>query len=130
MLASHKGKNIASAVYFHFGDKAIYKYGASDKRYQNLRANNLVMWEAIRWFSKNGFKEFSFGRTEPENSGLLQFKRGWGTEEKTIRYYKYDLKDNVFVKDRSKPKTSYTLFKRMPSPLLNLAGAILYRHVG
>jgi len=50
MLASHKGKNIASAVYFHFGDKAIYKYGASDRKYQHLRANNLVMWEAIRWF--------------------------------------------------------------------------------
>jgi len=130
MLASHHGRNIASAVYFHFGDKAIYKYGASNRKYQHLRANNLVMWEAVRWFGKNRFKEFSFGRTEPENEGLLQFKRGWGTEEKTMNYHKYDLRNDAFVKDSSKPKTSYALFRKMPSPLLNLAGTLLYRHVG
>ena len=130
LLASHNGRNIAGAVYFHFGGKAIYKYGASDRKYQHLRGNNLVMWEAIRWFLQNGFKEFSFGRTEPENAGLLQFKRGWGTEEKTIGYHKYDLTNAAYVKDRSKAKTSYVLFKKMPSPLLNLAGTLLYRHVG
>jgi hypothetical protein len=27
-------------------------------------------------------------------------------------------------------RTSYTLFKKMPSPLLNLIGFLLYRHVG
>ena len=130
LFASHKGKNIAGAVYFHFGDRAIYKYGASDKKYQHLRANNLVMWEAVRWFFQNGFKTFNLGRTEPENTGLLQFKRGWGTEEKTIKYHKYDFKNAAFVKDRSTIKTSYPLFKKMPSPLLNLTGTLLYRHVG
>ena len=130
VLASHGGKVVAGAVYFHFGVRAIYKYGASDRNYQHLRPNNLVMWEAIRWYIKNGFKSFSFGRTEPENTGLLQFKRGWGTEEKIITYHKYDLKKDAFVKDRSKAKTSYPLFKKMPCPLLKLAGALLYRHVG
>jgi len=60
----------------------------------------------------------------------LQFKRGWGTEEKTTKYYKYDLKKAAFVKDSSKTKTSYTLFKKMPAPLLDLSGTLLYRHVG
>ncbi len=130
VLASFKQRAISGAVYFHFGNKAIYKYGASDRRYQHLRANNSVMWESIKWFGKNGFKGFSFGRTEPENSGLLQFKRGWGTDEKAIGYYKYDLQNAAFIKDRSRAKTSYTLFKNMPSPLLNLVGTLLYRHVG
>ncbi|RPJ07957.1 MAG: peptidoglycan bridge formation glycyltransferase FemA/FemB family protein, partial [Deltaproteobacteria bacterium] len=43
-LASYQGKSVAGAVYFHFGRKAFYKYGASDRKFQNLRANNLVMW--------------------------------------------------------------------------------------
>ena len=81
VLASFEEKPIAGAVYFHLGEKAIYKYGASDKKYQHLRANNLIMWEAIRWCCKNGIQSISFGRTEPENEGLLQFKRGWGTVE-------------------------------------------------
>ena len=130
VLATHGKKAIAGAVYFHFGEKAIYKYGASDKNYQHLRANNLVMWEAIRWCTENGFKSFSFGRTEPENEGLLQFKRGWGTQEETINYYKYDLAKAEFVNDPRGFRTSYNFLKKLPSPILNLAGTLLYKHVG
>lgn len=83
-LASYEGKNIAGAVYFHFGKNAIYKYGASDKSYWHLRANNLVMWEAIKWYCRNGYRNLCFGRTEPENQGLRQFKSGWGTKERIL----------------------------------------------
>lgn len=62
MLASFKGTIIAGAIYFHFGEKAVYKYGASDVKYQQLRPNNLVMWEAIRLYCQNGYKSFCFGR--------------------------------------------------------------------
>ncbi|GAG96070.1 unnamed protein product, partial [marine sediment metagenome] len=130
VLASYRKEPISGAVYFHFGEKAIYKYGASDKNYQHLRANNLVMWEAIRWCAGNGFKSFSFGRTEPANEGLLQFKRGWGGHEETINYYKYDLAKAEFVNDPRGVRTSYNFLKKLPSPLLNLAGSLLYRHVG
>jgi lipid II:glycine glycyltransferase (peptidoglycan interpeptide bridge formation enzyme) len=54
VLGFHEGKAIAASVFFHFGKKAVYKYGASDLEYQSLRANNLVMWEAIKWYSQNG----------------------------------------------------------------------------
>ena len=88
------------------------------------------MWEAIKWYSEKGFESFSFGRTEPENNGLLQFKRGWGTREEVVRYYKYDLKKDSFVVDHSKPETFSPIFRKMPVPLLNLLGSMLYRHVG
>jgi hypothetical protein len=131
VLAEYKNKNIAGAVYFHFGDKAIYKYGASDKNHLYLRANNLVMWEAIKWCSQSGFKEFCFGRTEPENQGLLQFKRGWGTKEDIIKYYKYELRKEEFVKDSSKVTALHNkIFNRMPMPLLRIIGMVLYKHMG
>ena len=38
----------------------IYKYGASDERHQNLRANNRVMWEAIRRHAADGFAILDF----------------------------------------------------------------------
>ena len=129
-LASFRKRTIAGAVYFHFGSNAIYKYGASDRDFQHLRANNLVMWEAIKWYAQNGFKHFSFGRTDLDHEGLLQFKRGWGAKEETINYYKFDLTKNAFIKESSGIKTSYPLLKIMPLPLLKLAGRLLYRHVG
>ncbi|MCP3932550.1 MAG: peptidoglycan bridge formation glycyltransferase FemA/FemB family protein [Bacteroidetes bacterium] len=130
VLASHSNKIIAGAVYFFFGEKAMYKYGASDKTYQNLRANNLVMWEAIRWLAEKGYKSLSFGRTEPGHHGLNQFKTGWGTKKGILNYYKYDLKRDSIVTEPTQIKSSYNIFNKMPLPLLKLTGRILYRHVG
>jgi lipid II:glycine glycyltransferase (peptidoglycan interpeptide bridge formation enzyme) len=118
-------------VYLGFSGRAVYKYGASDRRYQHLRANNLVMWEAIRRYRKKGFRGLCFGKTEPEHEGLLQFKRGWGAVEETLNYYKYDLKKRAFVNGTSKTSGFHNkVFRAMPPPLLQLAGKLLYPHMG
>jgi predicted N-acyltransferase len=130
-LASAQGGCVAGAVFLHFGDKAIYKYGASDKSLQHLRANNLVMWEAIKWCSQNGIRSVSLGRTEPENDGLLQFKRGWGAQELSIPYYKYDMRSGRFVNESVGFLDGHkTIIHRLPIPLLRVAGSVLYRHIG
>ncbi len=95
----------------------------------SLRANNLVMWEAIKHFSENDCKTFDFGRTDLDHKGLLQFKRGWGTKEGTLHYYNYDLSKKQFVTKYPRIKTSYPIFKNMPMPLLKLVGRVLYRHI-
>jgi lipid II:glycine glycyltransferase (peptidoglycan interpeptide bridge formation enzyme) len=129
LLASHKGKVIAGAVFFHFGDSAIFKYGASDMRFQLLRANNLVMWKAIRWCIEKGLRSVSFGRTMPENEGLRQFKRGLCSNEELIRYYRYDLSLETFLTDHSKEELCFAkMFKRMPISILKIIGSLLYKH--
>jgi len=130
VLASSEGRYIAGAVYFHFGSQAIYKYGASEREYQFKRPNNRIMWEAIKWYAEKGFESLSFGRTEPKNNGLLQFKRGWGAQEAVLRYYTYDLREGSYVADHSNIGRLSPIFRKMPAPLLNLVGSLLYRHVG
>jgi len=131
VLASYKGTCIAGGLFLHFGDKGFYKYGASDRKFQSLRANNLVMWEAIRWFSRNGFRSFCFGRTERGNEGLMQFKSGWGAEESVLRYYKYDLRKNGYIVDRSLVTGLHNrVFRILPIPVSKVIGAALYRHMG
>jgi len=130
-LASHDRKNIAGAIYFHFNGKAYYKYGASDKNYQHLRPNNLVMWEAIRCYSGNGTRSLCMGRTEPDHEGLLQFKSGWGTTEQPIRYYRYDFKKGSFVSGSSKVTGFHNrIFKLLPMSILHQVGNLLYKHAG
>jgi hypothetical protein len=129
-LVFHQGKPIAGSVFFYFRGEGIYKYGASDKNYQHLRPNNLVMWEAIRWFCRNDVNTLNFGRTEPENKGLLQFKRGWGAKEGRVAYYSLNLRKNAFSAKRNGIKSSYPVFKILPIPVLRLIGSVLYRHVG
>ncbi|MEN6321041.1 MAG: peptidoglycan bridge formation glycyltransferase FemA/FemB family protein [Syntrophaceae bacterium] len=122
---------IAGNVYLLFGEKVIYKYGASDRNYQHFRASNLVMWEAIKWCCKNGYKNMCFGRTETDNDGLKQFKSGWGTKEHVIKYYKYDFRKSSFVKDCAKISNfQHKFFNKLPIPLLNAFGTLLYKHMG
>jgi hypothetical protein len=129
-LAGYQRRWIAGAVFTIYRDQAIYKYGASDRTSQHLRPNNLVMWEAIRWCCRNAVKTFNFGRTEPENEGLLQFKRSWGSSESMLTYYRFDLRRSRFVADTFPSNRLNGVFKRMPVPLLRLAGNLLYRHMG
>jgi lipid II:glycine glycyltransferase (peptidoglycan interpeptide bridge formation enzyme) len=131
MLASYRQRPIAGAIYFHFGSNAIYKYGASDRAYQQLRANNLIMWEVIQWYSQKKYASLCLGRTEPENLGLRRFKAGWGAEERVLKYFRYDLRLGAFVQSDQKGTGLHNkLFGRMPAVLLRMIGSLLYRHVG
>ena len=129
VLARSDDTPIAAAVYFHCADRAIYKYGASDERFLTLRGNNLTMWEAIRRYSCLGVKRLDFGRTSLLNQGLRTFKLGWGCEEQSIDYFKYDLRSNRFVTERDETSGWHTrLFGKLPMPISRLIGLLLYKH--
>ncbi|MFO7569375.1 MAG: GNAT family N-acetyltransferase [Smithellaceae bacterium] len=130
-VASRGDKILAANVYLHFGKEVIYKYGASDQAMQHLRANNLVMWKAIKWSCDRGFQSLSFGRTEMEHQGLMQFKSGWAANQYTLSYYRYDLQKNAFVRGSSDIHPVYKkVFEKLPAPVLNIIGHVLYRHKG
>jgi hypothetical protein len=86
LLGYKDSKLVAGAVFLHWNKTLTYKYSASDPAYLNLRPNNLVLWHAIQWGCENGYQVFDWGRTEPENEGLRNFKRGWGSEEQLMHY--------------------------------------------
>jgi Acetyltransferase (GNAT) domain len=128
-LAEYNKVIIAGAIYLHFGEKALYKFGASDMKYQNLRANNLVMWEAIKFYNSRDFKEFSFGKTEPDNEGLRRFKNGWGVREIESYTYRFDLKGNRFLKFSTQTSGFHNkIFNNLPLSVLELFGSLAYRH--
>ena len=133
VLAEYHKKVVAGAVFFHFHNQAIFKYGSSDPRYLYLRPNNLVLWKAIQWYCQNEVKTLNFGRTELKNKGLIQFKRGWGATEEILNYYKYDVKKECFLTSGTHIKTSYnsskiftnTVFETDREPSLPACGMII-----
>ncbi len=130
-LAFHNGTPVAGAIFLTFGKDVFYKFGASDIQYQNLRPNDLVMWETIRHYSERGFQRLDLGRTEMSNEGLRRFKAGWGAAEATLYYYKYDLKKDALVQSAPLVKGSHNyLFRILPVFLSKIVGTVLYRHFG
>lgn len=129
--ARHGGEIIAAAVFFHFGASAIYKYGASDMAYSKWRPNNLVMWEAIRWYESRNYETLNMGRTEPDNSGLRRYKLGWGTRESVIKYFRYHLRKRAFVRSPAVVGIGRKrILSRTPLHVLRLIGRILNKHFG
>jgi len=131
VLARHNGVAIAGAVFFQFGRTALFKFGASDSAFQNLRANNLVMWRAIEWHVRQGFTSLDFGRTSLDNEGLRRFKLSWGSQERPIEYIRYDLRTESFVRalDRSTGWHN-RIFRLLPGPFAQAMGSVLYKHLG
>jgi CelD/BcsL family acetyltransferase involved in cellulose biosynthesis len=130
VLAHHGSQLVAGAVFLHFGNVAMYKYGASDRDFLASRPNNLVMWEAIKWYGRRGYRWFDMGRSEVDNLGLNQFKNGWGTTVETISYFRYDPVQKRFTESVAPiPHFFNEAFRRTPLPVLKLFGTLAYRHM-
>jgi len=128
--ASLRDQPVAAAVFLHFGREAFYKFGASDYKYQELRPNNVVMWEAIKKYAASGFARLHLGRTSLANQGLRRFKLGFGAREEQIQYYKFDFNKNLFVKDFDFSSGWLTsTFSCLPPAVQRLFGALFYPHL-
>jgi lipid II:glycine glycyltransferase (peptidoglycan interpeptide bridge formation enzyme) len=132
-LARWFGQPISGAIFMHVGKRALYKYGASDIQYQAMRGNNLVMWEAIKFYGLHGYKTLHFGRTDVPAEGLRRFKCGWGASERLIEYVRYDYGTGKFVgretETQEQSNWSNVVFRTMPVGVGRLVGKLAYRHM-
>jgi len=130
VLARRGSRTIAAAIFFHFGRNGLYKYGASDKRFQEYRANNLVMWRGIQFLVCQGAKKLHFGRTDCENGGLRRFKLSWDTEEETIDYFRVDPSGQQLpASGRTESGFHKRIFGTLPLMFNRLAGSMIYPHL-
>jgi hypothetical protein len=129
-IARLKGQPLAASVFLHDGRNALYKFGASDYAFQQMRPNNLMMWAAIKHCAELGLARLNLGRTSLSNEGLRRFKLGLGAAEEEIRYMKFDFSSEQFVRDVDGVEGWHNrVFARLPLPMLRLAGAVLYPHL-
>ncbi|MDQ3399568.1 MAG: GNAT family N-acetyltransferase, partial [Chloroflexota bacterium] len=57
---------VASGVFLSSGRALLFKFGASDSRYWDSRANHLLAWTAITRACEAGFSAFDLGRSDYE----------------------------------------------------------------
>jgi hypothetical protein len=99
-LAKYEGRPVAGAVFFHFGSHALFRFGASDERWEHLCGNSLVMREAMKLFARQSLSKSDHGKR--------QCVAGWARK--------------VFRHNR--------VFKLMPESALRSIGAVFYKHLG
>lgn len=72
---------VAGALFFEFSGRYLYGYSASTRLGQELRANDLMLFEALRQAEGAGAGWFDFGSDSPRQASLLAFKKKWGAEQ-------------------------------------------------
>jgi len=130
--ASYRDRAIAGNIYLIFGNDALYKYGASNRTFQNLRPSNLIMWEGIKHSRKLGCFRLNLGRTEKHHIGLLRYKRGFNGKETTVRYFQFDTFKGKYVLGSTPHSNNVRgkILSKLPLLVLRLIGKALYKYYG
>jgi hypothetical protein len=133
LLAWRGSQLIGGVIALKYKGHYLLEYSGEIPGTHRLGVNQLLYWQAIKNASAEGYKIFSFGRTGLENTGLLEYKRHWGTVEE-------DLPILVHTANGSAPNSStqasvqYRLARllaaRLPMPLFHLMGRFCYSHWG
>lgn len=76
LVARYKNEIISTWILFAHDGFLYYPYGASTDKYKEVMANNLMMWEAIKFGKKLGLTTFDLWGRE-EGKGFTKFKEGY-----------------------------------------------------
>lgn len=79
LVAKYNKEIITAWIVFAHDGFLYYPYGASTHKYKNVMANNLMMWEAIKFGKKLNLKTFDLWGREP-GKGFTKFKEGYNPQ--------------------------------------------------
>lgn len=128
-VALKEGRPVASILTLIFKKTIVYKYGGSDARYHNLGGMPFLFWRAIQGARKAGMEEFDLGRSDADQDGLVAFKEHLGATRAQLTYYRCGDAGPGWAASGWKLRAAKRVFARLPGPLLNVAGRLLYKHI-
>jgi Acetyltransferase (GNAT) domain len=129
-VAFKGGSPVAGILTLLHNQSLVYKYGCSDQRSNNLGGTQLLLWNAIQEAKQNQLLEFDLGRSDSDNSGLIDFKDRWGAARSELAYFRYSRRPSRSLGQSWQMNLAKRFFTHVPNPFLAAAGRLLYRHIG
>lgn len=118
-----KDDELAGGNIFLFYDKIIHSFLCGfDKKYKNLGAHSLVLWEEIKKAGKVGFPTFDLGATR-KDSLIGDFKERWGARSFAI----YELK-NYSAESKLRESKLRTIYGLLPAFLIKKLSPYLLKY--
>jgi CelD/BcsL family acetyltransferase involved in cellulose biosynthesis len=128
-LVRKDGIAVASILTLSHRRTMVYKYGCSNASANKLGGTPMLFWQTIQEAKRNGQDELDMGRSDLDDPGLSVFKEHWGSIPTPLTYWEYPAEGS-----RTKPAWQKNLKNRVvsasPDRVLQLAGNVLYRHMG
>ncbi len=129
-IAFHDGKPLSAGITIARGNSIEIPWASSLRKYNNLSANMLMYWEAIKQACLDGGKTFDFGRSSPD-SGTFRFKQQWGAKPLPLHWYYHLAKGSIPDVNPNSPKYALLVnsWRKLPLPIANLLGPILTKGI-
>jgi len=122
---------LASTLLLLHGTTAIYGYSASVGDGQRYRANDLMLFEVIRWLVDGGFQCLDLGSDSPKQHSLLFFKRKWLAAQSPIPVYGFDGDQSVILDSSSRAfALARKSFALLPTAMAHAAGRTITKYFG
>ena len=120
----------AAMIVLRHRDTAIYAYSASDATGQHDRANDLMLFEAMRWLLEQHCAVFDLGSDSPRQENLLFFKRKWLAEQKPIPHYLAGRAAAHLDSSHGKYALARKCLSALPAPVFARVGGAITRYFG
>ena len=132
LMARYQDCNIGGIILLKYKDRVSAEYLVSDEDCFHVKANHLLVWRAVELARDEGFRIFDFGRTHAANTGLLRFKRGWGTTEVDLFHAFHPGENSSSGLDQNDIRLKFvsSLCKTLPNPAFRALGYFCHRHHG
>jgi hypothetical protein len=119
---------IAGLVTIQFRDQLMLKYSASDPVRDRLGMGKSLVWRSIRLAKERGATTLDWGRCDPDNTGLAEFKERFGAVRSDLVYAR-----SPGLRPRRQRSwvgaAARSVVPRLPVRVLTAAGRLAYRHV-
>ncbi len=131
-ISRYKGNIIAGGVIECYNGRVLYGYGAADPSHLELHPYNAFIWKSIEDACINGCQIYDFGRTSYDNTGLIQFKKKWGTQERELYYSYYPSSGRSVVTERDSTifRLGNSAIRTMPISAYKAFSTSVFGHFG
>lgn len=131
ILVKKEGQIIGGGIVIKFKDRATLEFLASDSDFLSVRPNHLLAYAAIKSAHEEQYTIFDFGRTAPEDTGLMRFKKYWGTDIVDLSQA-WNKECTIATEDTNTLKWKFMslLAGHSPLPLYRILNNFCYRHLG
>lgn len=133
LLAYATGRAVGGLLSFRWDRCFAMEYSGDLEEFRRQGVIQLLYWTAIKVAREENRTVFSFGRTNKNNVGLMNFKAHWGTkmEDLPIYYFPPSAVPEANGHERSWQYRLITrVVKYLPPSLCRIAGNFCYSHFG
>jgi len=132
LLATSESRPIAAGMFIKFNKGIYYKYNASDPEcLSGQTPNHLLTWSAIEKGCLGGYSYFDFGRTSPDNHGLMRYKEMWGAKAIDLPYHYYPQIAGAASKEENDRTYQIItkIWRSLPDPFVDKIGPVIYKYL-